>query len=64
MIDIFHPDYMLKKLDEALERSREEWERFTPEERLQYFKRLGWAGENGKATPEFEVIRRLMFQFD
>jgi hypothetical protein len=64
MINIFHPDYMLNRLDESLKRSEEEWNGFTPEERLQYYKRVGWVDENGQTKPEFELLRRLMHQFD
>jgi len=59
-MSIFHPDYMLWRMDVVLKEGRERFKNFTPEEKIKYFQWLGWTDEKGVATPEFEPIRAYL----
>lgn len=59
-MSIFHPDYMLWRMDVDLKEGDERFDNFTPEEKIQYFHRLGWTDANGVVTPEFEPISRYL----
>ncbi len=61
-MSIFHPDFMLWRMDEALRVGEERFEQYTPEERQKFFRRLGWVDENGLATPQLELLRRAIQQ--
>ena len=59
MIDIFCPDYQLKRMNERVAQRIAEAEKRTPEEQLEWLKLNGIIDENGELTPDYEVFKYI-----
>lgn len=62
MMDIFHPDFQIKRLQEMMKRNLEASERRTPEEKLKHLQDAGIVDENGKFTRQYEVWNYIDFK--